>query len=249
MYKSEREAEICRILMQQEYITVKQLSQELFISESSIRRDLMVLEQNGIVKRSYGGVSLVKGEAHVPPFSVRVHDHIPAKKRIAEKAAALVQRGDVVFLDQSSSAFFVAQALIHHTGLTVITNNIEIASFLSQTDMEVLCSGGRISKSNRNCLLGEDSHRLFQETSANIAFFSARAVSREGCIMDCYRDEIWIRRSMLENAKKRIFLCNSEKIGAAANFLQCTLDEVDYLISECSPEKLHGLESWRDRLL
>ena len=232
MYKNEREYEILKLLSSEGYITVKQLSELLYTSESSIRRDLASLEHQGMVSRSYGGVSLVKNSSQVIPFSTRAHHNISAKKIIAAKAASLIQDGDIVFLDQSSSAFFVAYEILKKSNIPVVTNNIEITSFLSQSDIEIISSGGILSKANRNCLFGSDAHRAFENIHANVLFFSAKALAPNGVIYDCVREEVCVRNAMMDNADKKVFLCDSEKFGQYAGYKQCTLDDIDYLVTE-----------------
>lgn len=232
MYKNEREHEILKILSSEGYATVKQLSRLLYTSESSIRRDLSSLEKQGAVSRSYGGVELARNDSNVIPFSTRAHHNIAAKKIMAQKASHLVHDGDIVFLDQSSSAFFVAHELIDKAKITVVTNNIEIISFLSQTDMEVISSGGKLFKSNRNCLVGDDSHTAFSEIHADILFFSAKALSTDGIIFDCTREEVCVRNTMLAHAGKKVFLCDSEKFGKFSGYRQCSLNDIDSIITE-----------------
>ena len=232
MYKNEREQEILKILSGESYATVKQLSQWLYTSESSIRRDLALLENQGMVKRSYGGVELVRNSSRVIPFSTRAHHNIAAKKIMAQKAGSLIQDGNIVFLDQSSSAFFVAYELINKSKITIVTNNIEIISLLSQSDAEVISCGGRLSRANRNCLLGNDAHRIFSEMHADFMFFSAKSLSDDCTIYDCDREEVCIRNTMLSNAEKKVFLCDSEKFSHYSGYRQCSLKEVDYLITE-----------------
>jgi len=234
MYQSERELEIQKILAGEQYMTVRQLSQLLYTSESSIRRDLSILEKRGIVKRSYGGVELAKTNIQVPSFSARLHDRVREKKIIAEKAASLVHDGDIIFLDQSSSAMFVARAIMGKAKVTVVTNNIEILSLLSQTDLEVISSGGALCKSNRNCLLGQDAHRIFTEVQANFLFFSTKALSDDGVIYDCNREEVCIRSTMLAHAEQAVYLCTSEKMGKKSGYRQCALHEVEYIITDRS---------------
>lgn len=235
MYQNERELEIQKLLSTESYMTVRQLSKLLYTSESSIRRDLTVLEKRGIVKRSYGGVELAKTNTQVPSFSSRVHDNIPEKKIMAQKALRLIHDGDIIFLDQSSSALFVAKALMHTARVTVVTNNTEVVSLLAQSDIDVISSGGRLSKTNRNCLLGDDAHRIFTQIHANLLFFSAKALSPDGVIYDCDRDEVCLRSTMLANAETKVFLCASEKYGRYAGYRQCSLDEVDFVITEREP--------------
>lgn len=232
MYQSERELEILKILSQEGYTTVHRLSQLLYTSESSVRRCLALLENQGVVKRSYGGVELVRATMQVLPFSSRAHHNMEAKKIMARKAVQQVQDGNVIFLDQSSSALFVAEELSKKRNVTIVTNNIKIVSLLSQTDTEVICCGGKLSETNRNCLLGEDAHRIFREIQADVMFFSSKALSQDGVVYDCYREEVCIRRTMMEQARRQIFLCASEKFGQTAPYRQCTLEELDMMITE-----------------
>lgn len=243
MYQNEREMEIQKILAREQYMTVRQLSQLLYTSESSIRRDLSALEKRGVVKRSYGGVELAKTNIQVPPFRARLHDRVREKKIIAEKAVSLVHDGDIVFLDQSSSAMFVARALMGRAKVTVVTNNIEILSLLSQTDLEVISSGGALCRNNRNCLLGQDAHRIFDEVQANFLFFSTKALSDDGIIYDCSREEVCIRNTMLEHAEQRVFLCTGEKMGKKSGYRQCAANEIEYIITDRRPSEAEAVLS------
>lgn len=232
MYRSEREREILKLLSSEGYLTVKQMSEQLYISESSIRRDLITLEKQGEIIRSYGGAELVKNSSQIIPFSTRAHHNVSAKQAMARKAGRLIHDGDIVFLDQSSSAFFVAYELLKKSNITVVTNNIEIIAFLSQSDIEVVSAGGILSRSNRNCFLGYDAQRFFAEMHADILFFSSKALAKDGTIYDCNREEICIRKVMMENAEKKVFLCDTEKFDKIAGYKQCMLEDIDYLITE-----------------
>lgn len=232
MLKNEREQEILAILQNAGYITVRALSQQLFTSESSIRRALAGLEAKGIARRSYGGVELVRSHNHVLAFSTRAHQNLEAKQAIAKKAAPLVKDGSIVFLDGSSTAFYLAAALMEKADLTVVTNNPEILNLLSQAKCTVYCSGGRLSDVNRRCLVGPDAQKAFEGVYAQYAFFSSNALSEEGVITDCTREEVAVRESMLQNAEKKICLCDSTKFGRTSSYRQCSLSQVDILISE-----------------
>lgn len=232
MLKNEREQEILSILQNTGYITVKALSQQLFTSESSIRRALVGLEVKGLARRSYGGVELLRSPNHVVTFHARAHQNQAAKQAIAKKAAPLVQDGSILFLDGSSTAFYLAAALMDRSDLTVMTNNPEILSLLSQAKFTVYCSGGRLSEVNRMCLVGSDAQKAFEGIYAQYAFFSSKSLSADGIITDCTREEVAVRESMLKNAEKKIYLCDSSKFGSISSYRQCSLSDVDMLISE-----------------
>ena len=232
MLKHEREQEILSILQGSGYATVKDLSQRLFTSESSIRRALAGLESGGLVRRSYGGVELLSSRTSVATFGARAHQNPEAKQRIARKAAPLVRDGSIVFLDGSSTCFYLAAQLLNRTGLTVVTNNTEILALLAQSGFTVYCSGGRLSEANRTCLVGPDAQRSFSSIYAQYAFFSSNALSEDGIITDCTREEVAVRESMLQNARQRIFLCDSSKFGTLSSYRQCSLSQVDTFVSE-----------------
>ena len=233
MLKSEREREIINILKFEEgFVTVKELCKRLYASESSVRRDLMTLENRGIVKKTYGGAELVTNFSNVISFDKRYHHNIEAKKVIAKKAAKLIKDGNIIFLDQSSTSFYLANEIINRNSLTVITNNIEILYLLSNSGIKVVSSGGLLSPENRSCLIGTDAQSIFENIYADVTFFSAKSLSDDGIISDCTREEVTIRNSMLKNSAKKIFLCDSEKFGTQSAYKQCTISDIDYLISE-----------------
>ncbi len=233
MLKNEREREIINILKEKDgFITVAELCQKLYASESSIRRDLTALEARGLVKRTYGGAELITNFSNVISFDKRYHHSIEAKKIIAKKAAKLIKDGNIIFLDQSSTSFYLAGEIAGRNSLTVITNNIEILCLLSNSKIKVVSSGGFLSPENRNCLIGPDAQSIFENAYADISFFSAKSLSYDGIISDCTREEVALRNSMLKNSAKKVFLCDSEKFGTRSAYKQCSLSDIDYLISE-----------------
>ena len=232
MFKTERQNQIYALLVKEGYISVKNLSESLYTSESSIRRDLIEMEKQGLIRRSYGGAEALNGTVSVLPFKTRSFDYVAEKQKIAVKAAELINKGDVVFLDQSSTSFFLARALMNKKGITVVSNNLEILNLLSHCEMTVISSGGIISKANNNCLFGENASKTFEGIFADFAFFSARSLGCDGVISDYTLEETFVRNSMLRNASKKVFLCNAQKFNTRSNFVQCSLSEIDILITD-----------------
>lgn len=233
MLKGERQQQILTILKEADgFVSVGKLCSTLYASESSIRRDLCRMEQQGLIKRSYGGAEAVTTPSGIPAFDYRYGQNASAKREIAEKAITLIKDGSVIFLDQSSTAFCLATALPNKSSLTVITNNIEIMSLLSKTNINLIASGGQICRANRTCLVGSDAQYIFERTHADLAFFSCKALTPDGTIYDYSREEVTTRDSILRNSEKTVFLCDSAKFTRSAPYKQCSLSEVDYLISE-----------------
>ena len=232
MYKNERENEIISYLNSFSYVTVEFLSKKMNVSASSIRRDLSALEARGIVKRSYGGVELISEGGRNIPFSMRMHENATAKKKIAEAAVSFVRPGDVVFIDGSSSAFFVAKELVKVKDITVITNSIESLCFFMDYDIKAFCTGGTMHRDNRATLVNDHAENMVANFYADFTFFSAQAMSIDGKIYDCYSSEVPLRNKMMENSTKKVFLCDSAKLGRHSTYFQCNVSDVDLVISD-----------------
>ena len=233
MLKCEREQEILAALKENGgYVTVKHLCDKLYASESSIRRDLADMEKKGLIQRSYGGAELTTNYSRIAAFNLRYTQNAAAKKKIALKAASLIGENSIVFLDQSSTALHLAELLPNRRSITVITNNVEIMHLLSESNITVISSGGFLSRENRSCLVGNDAKFIFENSYADFAFVACRALSDDGIISDFAREEVIIRDAIMKNAKKKVFLCDSKKFGIRSAYKQCSLSEVDYLITE-----------------
>lgn len=232
MYKCERQDEILSLLSETEYATVDYLARKMNISSSSIRRDLKNLEERGLVNRSYGGVKIAEASGKKIPFSLRSHENSPQKKQIAKAATSLINVGDVIFLDGSSSAYFVAELLPSISGVTVITNSVDTMNCLSRYEIKAFCTGGMLSPDNKGVLVGGYAQDFLNRFQADIALFSVQAVNADGRFFDCYHDEIPIRNLMIKNARRKVLLCDSSKWNRPSIFYQCCADDVDYIVSD-----------------
>ena len=232
MDKRERKDELYELLLKDGHLTVSQLAARLYTSESSVRRDLAELSELGLIKRTHGGARAIASASTVIPFSKRSFSATVEKRKIAAKAATLIKDGATVFLDQSSTSYFLALELLHRTGLTVVTNNLEILSLLGASDNTLISTGGTVSKHNTNCLIGREAARGFENIFADLAFFSCKAIDKDGVISDCEAEEIAVREAMLKNAKTRVLLIDSTKLGTRSVFKQCTLGEVEVAVCD-----------------
>ena len=230
MYKN-KETQIIELLKEQKYMTVEQIGKELNISSSTIRRELTLIEKKGLAMRTHGGVRLADSNNYIPNFALRIHQNVLEKKIINLKALKLIKDGDVIFLDGSTSAYFMAEYLSEFSNLTVITNGIDTLSLLAHNNVTTFSTGGRVSKENSSVLVGEQALESISKIHANIAFFSCQALSGDAKIYDCYLQENYIRKQMMKNSDKSVFLCDSNKINKTSSFYLCDLNEVDVLIT------------------
>ena len=209
MLETERLDQIIEYLRLRHTATVTSLAKRLYVSEATVRRDLTKMEQQGFVKRVYGGVVLIEGTQSELPLIVRAQQNPHPKAQIAASAAAYLQNGQTIFLDASSTAMHLIKYLEGYQALTIITNGLKTAIELqSLYQHTVYCTGGRMLH-NSSAYVGPYAEDFVRHFNADIFFFSSRGVSDSGQITDASSDENHIRRVMFEFSKKHIFLCEN----------------------------------------
>ena len=229
MYQQERMDEIMKILKKNHYVTVDYLVKEIKYSPASIRRDLTLLQKQGLITRSYGGVTYK--DANISPFRFRQHSMKTAKNAIAKKAASLVKNGDVVFLDASSTTQYMCRFLTEKKGITVLTCNMLLADFLSEHGINTYCTGGRVVE-YPGILGGSYMLDTLSKFNIDIAFFSSTAFNSKGQIISLSENGMLNHQSYRKYSKKLAYLCGSDKFDTSGNFVGLTLNDVDYFISD-----------------
>lgn len=228
------EKEILGILRQTKHADIDELAAKLYVSASTVRRKLTVLQQKGLVTRTHGGVNVNDDYDIFPSFTFRSHQNGLEKKKIALSAIKLINSGDLIFLDGSTSAFFIAEYLTECKNVKVVTNGIDTLSLLSRNKIPAYSTGGLISPVNNSVLIGEHAAHIIRQFHADIAFVSAQSVYSDGEIYDCFEDENVLRNLMCKYAAKSVFLCDSTKFGRSAQYRLCSLGEFDYMVCDRS---------------
>ena len=160
---------------------------------------------------------------------------------MALAAIKLIKNGDLIFLDGTTSAFFIAEYLSEFKNIRVITNGIDTLSLLSKNNIAAYSTGGCVQELNRSVLVGHYAEEMIGSFHADIAFFSAQSVDENGEIYDCFEEENVIRKAMIKHASKRVFLCDSTKFGRTSPYHLCSLNDVDYIVSNHKlPDYIHA---------
>ena len=229
--KENYEQEILKILQTCQYAEIDELSKRLFVSPSTIRRKLTVLQNKGLIIRTHGGAQINDENNFFPSFTFRSHQNSFEKKKMALAAIKLIKNGNLIFLDGSTSSFFIAQYLSEFKNIRVITNGIDTLSLLSKNDVNAYSTGGYVSEKNRSVLVGHYAEETIKNFHADIAFFSTQAIDENGEIYDCFEDENVLRKTMIQHASKVVFLANDTKFEKTSPFRLCSLRDVDIVIS------------------
>ena len=230
MFKSQRLDEMMAILKRCQYATVSELAAELYASEATIRRDITLLEQRGLVNRSDGGVALADGNNRFVDLETRTEKNQKEKMLIARRAAEQVRNGDAIILDASSSVLNMLPYLKQER-LTIITNSMLVAEKMAHTGARIFLTGGLLLESSR-AFGGSVAEKMLRGFHADKLFFSATGVSESGEISDYSELEAQLRRVMIASSAIRYFLCDSSKYGKRYLFNIANVKEIDHVISD-----------------
>ena len=229
----DREKQILEILLKEKKSSVKQLAKILFVSEPSVRRDLQSLEKQNLIKRIHGGAVLEETalSKNKIPFLIREYEQSSAKMMIAKKAIDLICDNDIVFLDASTSCYYLIPFLASKRNLTVITNGVKTLIKLSEYGINTISTGGALLNSCL-ALVGEEAYKTIETYNADIALFSCRGVSNDGYLTDFSLEENNARKKMIQHARKSYLLCTREKIGKCYFHNLCHKDDITGIICE-----------------
>ena len=236
---SDRQKQILGILNERAYITVNELSKITYTSPSSIRRDLSYLQNNRLVVRSHGGVTLPEPIRGVASFLDRTKKAITEKRKIAQKAATLLCDGQTIILDSSSTATFLLPYIAKLSGASIFTNNLVTAMNAIELGISTHCFGGH-AKNGNFALSGIETYRALSNICADILFFSSQSLDKTGNISDSTEEENFVRLLMLKSAKTSVFLCDSQKFDTTSNFKLCNLENISVAVFD---KEFEGLKT------
>ena len=230
--KDDLEREILELLRQKKQVSIDEFAKALYVSDSTVRRKLTALQEKGLVSRTHGGASINDEYEFFPSFTFRSHQNSLEKKKIALSAIKLIKNGDMIFLDGTTSAFFIAEYLTDFKNIKVVTNGIDTLSLLARNKIPAYSTGGLISPTNGSVLIGKHAENTICEFHADIAFVSAQSVAADGEIYDCFEDENTLRNAMRFHSEKSVFLCDGTKFGRTSPYRLCSLGEFDYMVCD-----------------
>ncbi len=243
MLAIERRNEILLKLQEERKVVVSDLSQQYNVTEETIRRDLEKLENEGLAKKTYGGAVLNDSFNTDLPYTVRKKANVESKQRIAEVIAAMIEDGDHLILDASSTALFIAKRMKDKKNITVITNSVEILLELSDRNgWKILSTGGRL-KEGGLALVGYQAERMVSTFHVDYAIFSCKGMDQERGLTDANESDAQIKKMIVKAAKKSILAVDHSKFDKISFTQVCELSEIDMVVTDKEPS-----ESWKQTL-
>ena len=225
-----RENQYINLLAQKSH-TVKELSEKLFISEPTVRRDIVFMQEKGLLSCKRGIVTLKTNspDQRIPLF-IRHLEQNEAKQIIASKAISHIKDGYVIMLDASTTAFHLLPFLAEFKNILVITSGAKTALESAAMGIRTICTGGEMTLESFS-YIGPDAESVLKNYNADIAFFSCRGVA-DGIATDNSIMENNLRKIMIKNSKKKFLLCDKSKFEKTYLNTLCNIDDIDGLITD-----------------
>ncbi len=242
-----RQTEIVDWLREKGRVTVEDLALHFAVTPQTIRRDLNDLSDAQMVVRVHGGAMVASGVVNLA-YEARKLIAGPHKRLIGEAAARLVPDHASVFLTIGTTTEEVARALGGHTGLLVITNNLQVAAELYRNSaIEVVITGGSVRHGDGG-IVGVQAEALIAQFRVDLAVIGTSAIDADGTLLDFDIREVQAQRAIIEHARRVVLVADSSKFARSAPARVAHLDDVDVLVTDRLPAAAaelchaHGVE-------
>lgn len=235
MQPSERRRSILEHLLVAREIPIKTLASDLEVHEVTIRRDLAELESEGLLEVVRGGARILEQAQADIAYEMRASREMAAKKAIAKEALKLIQDGDTIALDASTTSLEVARGLINRSRVHVLVSGIEAAVILAASKTPFTVLGGTFNPVARG-FSGPITELVLGKLHPDKVFFSVKGLSQKGGLTDASLIEAEVKTRLIESSKSAIALVDHTKFGATAFTTIIAIEQIDALITDKEPE-------------
>jgi DeoR/GlpR family transcriptional regulator of sugar metabolism len=214
-------------------VTVAEVEELFGVSPMTARRDLAELERRGVARRTHGGAVLPTISAHEDSFARRLDVDADEKTRLAEAAVGMLTPHETIFLDSSTTTYYVARRLVEtHIAATVLTNSLPVMELLFREggpELEVIGIGGNLRRLTRS-FVGPFAVRTVQGHFADRLFFSVKGIAANGMLTDAEPLEAELKRTMIEQASDTVLLIDHSKLEVRGLSVIAPIADVDTVV-------------------
>ena len=235
---------VLRILETRDSVHVAELAEAFSVSEVTVRSDLTALAKQGLVSRVRGGVRALQHQQSEVGFDLRLRLEVERKRAIARASAAMVNEGEAVALDASTTAYYLALELRAKRELVVVTNGLLVATALADAPgISVLVTGGMLRLSAMS-LVGDLGTDVLRTTRINKGFLGARGLSLERGLMDLNPDEVRIKQEMADACEQVYGIFDGTKWHRSALLAFVPVEALAGILTDSSAPEAE-VEAWR----
>jgi len=224
-------------------VTVEALAERFGVTLQTVRRDVKLLSDAGLLARFHGGVRLPSSTTENIAYRQRQRLNDDAKRRIAAAVAAAVPEGASLFLNIGTTTEAVARALLHHRGLRVITNNLNVAAILSDNpDCEVIVAGGLVRSRDRG-IIGEATVEFIGQFRVDIGLIGISGIEADGTLRDFDVREVKVAQAIIRASRQLWLVADRSKFNRPAMVEVGRLDQIDRLLALAGTDKTRILSA------
>jgi len=245
MYAEERQHEIAEKVRRDGKVTVSELAGVFDITPETIRRDLKVLERQGVLRRVHGGAIEIARFRSEPAVSERTGHMVDEKTRIAEAALDLVPKSGAILLDAGTTTNVLAERIPADRDLTVITNSLPIATSLStRSGIALWVVGGRCRPTTL-ATVDDWALRTLHQLRVDVAFIATNGITAGGGLTTPDLGEAAVKRAMVESGRQVVLLADHSKLGEEHLVSFADTSQIDVLITDdaADPHELDAIRS------
>ena len=230
-----RQQKTLELVRERGYISIEELAQYFDVTPQPIRRDINQLADEGLLRRYHGGAAHDSSVENTE-YTMRVGYMLEEKLRIAEAVAAAVPDHASLFINIGTTTESIAHALLNHTGLKIITNNLNVAKILStKEDFEVLIASGRVRPDGG--VIGQATADFFKQFKADYALIGISGIDEDGTLLDFDFQEVCVSQEILSSARQVFLAADSSKFGRNAMIRLGSLKQVDSIFTDQQPNE------------
>ena len=230
-----RQQKTLELVRERGYISIEELAQYFDVTPQTIRRDINQLADEGLLRRYHGGAAHDSSVENTE-YTMRVGYMLEEKLRIAEAVAAAVPDHASLFINIGTTTESIAHALLNHTGLKIITNNLNVAKILStKEDFEVLIASGRVRPDGG--VIGQATADFFKQFKADYALIGISGIDEDGTLLDFDFQEVCVSQEILSSARQVFLAADSSKFGRNAMIRLGSLKQVDSIFTDQQPNE------------
>ena len=231
MFALERQKRITELLKETGAVSVSKLAVELSVTEETVRRDLEKLEKQELLLRTHGGAVTTDNGNQELSLEKRKRQNIEAKMKLAKEAVKFISAGDAIFIDASTTTFYIAKELKNFKNITVVTNSLRVLAELEGNfDIKLISVGGMMSQNSS--FVGSIAENSIKENYfVNKMFFSSRGITQAG-ILESNEHECYLKQSMMKNSTDKYYICDKTKVGRVGFVKLADFEDINTVITE-----------------
>jgi DeoR family glycerol-3-phosphate regulon repressor len=235
MTPNPRQSELLDAVRTQGVATVESLAERFGVTLQTVRRDVKLLAEAGLVARFHGGVRLPSSTTENIAYRQRQQLNEQAKQRIARAVAKAVPENCSLIINIGTTTEAIARELLRHKGLRVITNNLNVAAILSDNpDCEVIVAGGIVRSRDRG-IIGEVTVDFIKQFKVDIGLIGISGIEADGTLRDFDYREVKVASAIIEHSRQVWVAADHSKFNRPAMVELARLDQVDMLFTDAPP--------------